>query len=106
MKWFNYILSIYLIIISCMPCTDQEPATSFSSVITANTHVDAQHPTHAEDACSPLCICTCCSGFTIQANTFHNFQTLTVGFKTEFPIYPQSNWLDLSFSIWQPPKLS
>ncbi len=106
MKWFNYILSIYLLVISCIPCMDEEPVYSFPSLTIASSHFEADTPIHAEDACSPLCICNCCSGVTLLPNTSEVLQTISIVFQEQFSIYKQINRLDLSYSIWQPPKLS
>lgn len=106
MKWFNYILSVYLLVLSCLPCADKEPIHSISASTFTASHSEPEPPIHAEDGCSPLCICTCCSGFTIQANSFAVQQNIINTFQSEIPSYKQINCLDLLFSIWQPPKLS
>jgi hypothetical protein len=106
MKWFNYILSLYLLVLSCIPCADEKPVHSFSASSFINAQTESEHPVHTDDACSPLCICTCCSGFTIQTNALTSIQTFPVAFQNKLPFYKQAHCQDLAYSIWQPPKLS
>ena len=85
---------------------DEEPVYSFPSVTIASLHSEADTPIHAEDACSPLCICNCCSGVTLLPHTSEVPQTISIVFQREYSTYKQVNRLDLFYSIWQPPKLS
>lgn len=106
MKWFSYILSVYLLVLSCLPCADQEPVHSLQAQTQVSADAHRHSPIHLEDSCTPLCICTCCSGFTLQTNNFTHFQHIQLTGRPEFRVYTPENWLDLSYSIWQPPKLS
>lgn len=113
MKWLNSILSIYIVILSCLPCTDgsvyeviDESYTQAIS-IEADSYAEHSHADGESDKCPPFCDCNCCGA---QVLTYSPYQIF------EFPlrfvliesknIYYKSNLLPSFFgSIWQPPQI-
>jgi hypothetical protein len=103
MKLFVILLSIYTVYLVSAPCVDDAfHAASKSSGQTTPNDRDS-HSDHA-DACSPFCICSCCSvPVTIAPGTFisqpfFSFQTTL--------LQESSNFISsFSVSFWQPPKL-
>lgn len=66
MKWFSFILSLYILSLALITCTDAQPV-QFSSenhdmVVATDSHAGHDHSTTsgAMDECSPLCTCHCC----------------------------------------------
>ena len=58
---------------------------------------------HSADSCSPLCMCQCCGGVTLA----HEF---LLGLKANYtlhqkPLYTENSISEISYSIWQPPKV-
>ncbi|WP_349318147.1 DUF6660 family protein [Chitinophaga sp. MM2321] len=103
MKWLVYILSVYIILLSCIPCNDASAAMLLKSTTIENTDTPSGHEAHA-DYCSPLCICSCCNtqittGAVILLN-YSGRQTM-IG----YPPLPLAPLPALSDNIWQPPQL-
>ncbi|WP_460893971.1 DUF6660 family protein [Rufibacter soli] len=104
MKWFAVLLSVFMIVMSCVPCADaaQGEDTLAQTNISSNQDSDAHSP--VTDLCSPLCICNCCAGFTLlTANLKTN--SLVVKITIQEPIYQEVAARTPTFSIWQPPRL-
>jgi hypothetical protein len=105
----HILLSIYLIILSCMPCADtKEDVHEYSFLEVENTkHEEHSHDQH-NDLCSPFCTCNCCSSqilvysdiqslfFPLQ---FEEIKMISSFYKTIFT----SNFYG---SIWQPPQIA
>jgi hypothetical protein len=103
-KWFPFILSLYILGLSCLPCGDNAVCAEDAATldITASGHDDHEHQA---DLCSPFCVCICCG------------MTFTPGYDkipvTEIPpvhqtiIPSHTNFFtpEVYINIWQPPKL-
>lgn len=103
MKLFVYILSLYILVLTAIPCIDKPDDHSLQkSVISSNT---AENHHHEIDHCSPFCTCNCCSSSKIQ-------QQIVIEFNfTEFLLARFSEKSPSSVSVppdsvWQPPRLS
>ncbi|WP_229250527.1 DUF6660 family protein [Emticicia aquatilis] len=109
MKAFSIILSIYLLVLSCLPCGDVEDCKVVDNEKIAFS--ETNHSTHQEDTetCSPFCICACCGTNIVLNFSFSplisviepNFlsEKVTVNF------YNTSFISDFYGNIWQPPKI-
>lgn len=115
MKWFNSILSIYIVILSCLPCTDGMAYNTIndnevykqSTISDTHTHTGHSHEDGDEDTCPPFCDCNCCGA---QVLTYLPF--LVYEFPLRFKkiqskiIFYKSNLSSTFFdSIWQPPQI-
>jgi len=103
MKFFAYILSLYVVILTIMPCIDVHQDTISQNIeLTNNTSDTHQNDT---DHCSPFCSCTCCASPVV----FQNY-TLQIAcypiVKEHFSEYNSSFNSTVHYSIWQPPKIS
>jgi len=104
MKYLTFILSIYTICLVSAPCVDEVlPCNILVSEQTDHQHSGA--PSDHSDACSPFCICSCCSvPVTIAQNAYicHPF------FAFQRSIIAGSSQFISSFTVnfWQPPKIS
>ncbi|SKD08753.1 hypothetical protein SAMN05660461_4630 [Chitinophaga ginsengisegetis] len=100
MKWLLYILSCYILLLSCIPCNDYQPANSSMAAQLTTSHDHETQP----DYCSPLCVCSCCN---VQATPG---VAVTVYFMAQriiidYPLLPVNPLPSLSDNIWQPPQL-
>ena len=104
MKAFACILSLYLLMLTVVPCNDVPTdsamqKTEFSQGTTAaDQHTDADH-------CSPFCACSCCvSVISYPAHTL----SFTCYFYKEIQLtgYRSAGISDKFSFIWQPPQLS
>ncbi|MFE7088835.1 DUF6660 family protein [Sphingobacterium spiritivorum] len=110
MRILAYILSIYFILLTLIPCQDNHSVLpnidQLSNEISAHRHID-QNGKHAhKDSCSPLCVCGCCS-IAVHLPDYIDFAFELL------PVHQDKSFAHhLSFyaneynSIWQPPKLS
>ena len=59
MKFFTFIMSFFLLYLSCLPCGDSKECNVKAPVeISANDN--HQQHNHESEACSPFCTCSCC----------------------------------------------
>ena len=109
MRLCSLFISLLILFLSCMPCTDKKTAEK------ADELVFSQHPSEehdhehgeANDFCSPFCTCACC-GASIMVLTV---PTVYPEKKVEFErakitsLYQSVFISSYNFSFWQPPKV-
>lgn len=103
MKLLSFIFSIYFFALAVMPCCDVKAEDDLCKTQIEHSHLDTGHENHQEDICSPLCMCHCCGGVTLQVGSEIN--TLKNNFAVEHLDLFQQFPADITYSIWQPPKL-
>ena len=107
MRFFAFMLSIVVLVLSCMPCADAVGGCigSHQTITASQAHNQANGFDPCNDNCSPFCSCSCCSGFTIT-----NYVVLAPGqfvatFKPDYNKYLFAEIPDISFPVWQPPQI-
>ena len=107
MKIFSYILSIYLVVLSCLPCADVEASNFTHNLSTIETNSDNHSHDQENDACSPFCICNCCgqSVLSYLPTVVFNFQTSIEEIETLNSFYKSISYSNFYGSIWQPPQI-
>lgn len=109
MKITTIILSLYLILLSCLPCADtkvKDVHVGSNLVVTvenSHSHTNEKH----SDLCPPFCSCNCCA---VQVLTFNPTLSYSFSKETELIILQISTYhsvLKSNFfgSIWQPPQI-
>lgn len=101
-KFLCFLLSLYTLSLSVMPCNDVHDGMA-SSVVTMQ-QAQEHHQTD-NDVCSPFCICSCCQGFmavTCLTDTVISLKESLLNFSG----YSEQFISSAFASIWQPPKLS
>lgn len=86
-----------------MTCCDVKLEDDLCKTQIEHSHFDSGHEDHKEDACSPLCMCHCCGGVTLQVESGSNL--VNNNFAVEHLNLLQQFPADLTYSIWQPPKI-
>jgi len=105
MKIFKLILSFYILTLSCFPCGDVRECNDSVELEISAASDHADH-THTSEACTPFCTCSCCA-----ASTFFQYPAAAVNppkvtfASLKFPGYEVSDLSEISFAIWQPPKI-
>ena len=105
-KVLTLLFSFYILALSCMPCSDKDDCNYVSA--DQSTFATTEHSDHDSDTenCSPFCMCACCG----QSCSFTHFQAdLSLNFPTiaqKVSVYKAIFSSEVSFSIWQPPKIS
>jgi hypothetical protein len=108
MKIVSFILSLFLLGATFIPCTDLAAVSTGQSLqqlevqLAQQDHEDAH--TNSFDLCTPFCSCHCC-------HTHVTYNEAALDLKVDnsstagYTLYP--NYLPISFfSIWQPPKIT
>jgi hypothetical protein len=107
MKYFWAIFSIYIFVLSTMPCGDEKNCNEFSETHTSIVSDNSQNNSHQEEDCSPFCICSCCGcqGFNVAP---FPIVIITFSQSDEKKVTPyQSQFLsNYIANIWQPPKIA
>ncbi|WP_051934152.1 DUF6660 family protein [Chryseobacterium sp. KCF3-3] len=107
MNLLRWILAIYFMALSLMPCEDtSHPLNSGDNKISLSIH--GVHSTEKGDICSPLCACSCCQ---ITVSAFKMDPLLEI--PEQIPAYFSKKILfhknDFAYQvydpIWQPPKI-
>ena len=105
MKFFGFIISFYLLGLSCLPCGDGndcnlKPAQAISAA------TDHEKHRHDFEHCTPFCTCSCCATSVVKTDisifTSGNLPLNSV----KNPALISSFFPQMSYAIWQPPKLS
>ncbi|WP_143310802.1 DUF6660 family protein [Chitinophaga vietnamensis] len=103
MKWFVYILSLYIVLLSCIPCNDADAAVSRSRsrIEQVSSHTDHQQQL---DFCSPLCVCSCCNVQVTPASAtlFLAICQQVISISCDLPVYALPC---TATDVWQPPQL-
>lgn len=102
MKLITFIVSLYFIVLSALPCVDIESGSLAHSEQGTHSH-DKDN-----DLCSPFCICNCCGHFTLNYAPAITFEIIQVPFEqitTQNSIYTSVFHSNFYGSIWQPPQL-
>jgi hypothetical protein len=84
MKWFAFILSLYALLLTVVPCNDAHALSQDKSayeLVDGSDHMNENHI----DTCSPFCACTCC-----QLMVEVNFTTIDLS--TQVTISEQYNF--------------
>lgn len=103
MKWLTVILSIWVLVLSVVPCCEVRQEDEPTEQTAAQSQKDYPDD-DCESPCSPFCSCQTCPGFIIPVSVG---LPVIVGqllplLRVEFrPLLPVS----VVLSIWQPPQL-
>lgn len=100
MKWLLYILSCYIVLLSCIPCNDYQAVNNGVAVQLSTSHDHETQP----DYCSPLCVCSCCN---VQATPAAAVAVYFIAQRVmiDYPVLPLNPLPSLPGAIWQPPQL-
>ncbi|WP_114790605.1 DUF6660 family protein [Niabella yanshanensis] len=109
MKLFTLVFSLYLMVVSLLPCSDARNECNSSSgqsqVEQASNH---NHQNDHNDICSPFCACTCCNiiaGFALQPIKAIDLKPGLTG-TLQYPVH-STFFISAYFgNIWQPPKIN
>ena len=105
MKIFAFIMAFTVIVLSVLPCMDESEFNNVKGT-TAIAKANSQQDHRDSDNCSPFCSCACCSA-SVTYHLFGYSYILKSQFQEKkYPAYKSSAYSGISFSIWQPPKLS
>ena len=101
MKFVFFLFGIYLLALSCMPCSDSTETSAGTEVTVSPA---GNHEEHSKEACTPFCVCSCCS-----VSVFYNQPVKITAAKpaihsTTYFIQQDNNIRTTQNAIWQPPR--
>lgn len=100
MKYLAVIFSVYVMVLTAMPCNDVHAANTNS--VSLELVKQNLNPANDIDLCSPFCFCNCCQTLA-QPASYNNFQLTLVVFDLTIPSLVQ-NEIESTISFWRPPK--
>lgn len=100
------ILTIYIIFLVTYPCSDDMTCQDeLKSGLQTLDIADHQHSDGEQDTCSPFCDCSCCHAQVKEPEYDCLELSLPAFALIQFP-FSESKLRSLTYSIWQPPRLS
>ncbi|TDD95945.1 DUF6660 family protein [Flavobacterium cellulosilyticum] len=108
MNIISSLFSIYLIVLSCLPCADLEANSAVHSSLEKSLIADNHSHEKSSDTCSPFCICNCCGcqGYTYNIIYTHIFFSTKTLIDKKTPEYKSILTSNFYGSIWQPPQIA
>ena len=103
MKFVAFILSIYILVLTAMPCADSPHANDLLKMELSGLKTDNNH--RDSNPCSPFCTCDCCITPVMQQDNSLHLDCTDYVYR-DYSEYSVSYISSLFASIWQPPKLS
>ena len=103
MKVLCFILSLYAILLSTVPCCADDNCNDEIKTEQSDNH--SQDDNDCQENCSPFLTCGTCTGFSFPTLAFSLTPT-AVALTTQLSIYNSSFSSEYLCSIWQPPKVS
>ncbi|OJU29406.1 MAG: hypothetical protein BGN92_03430 [Sphingobacteriales bacterium 41-5] len=104
MKIIAFIFSLYILLLSGMPCTDAQDCNlpTTTQVSATQSHDNHQHET---EHCPPLCHCSCCSVAVSKMPLLaFTYVKPTFVVKENFSFYKSHHLTGFLEAVWQPPK--
>jgi hypothetical protein len=107
-KTVNFILSIYLVVLACLPCADIEVNSAAHDSIAHQSEQDDHSHDKDSDFCAPFCTCNCCG---LQIASYFQITNIEIALvsiliETKQPVYKSIFASNYFGSIWQPPQIA
>lgn len=104
MRILSVICAIIVLALNMVPCADAHEHLVDQDVSISAASTNVEHNIPVDDACTPFCHCTCCAS-TIVAKISTALQTPFIIKSKVKTDYFEENSIEVSLSVWQPPKL-
>jgi hypothetical protein len=102
MKFLTFIMSIFILALSIVPCADVDASSlKEKSKIETPVSENTQH-NNMSDGCGPFCSCNCCVGFT-KPEIFQINPLITIILDITYP-YIEKKKSSNTYPPFQPPK--
>ncbi|PZR23787.1 MAG: hypothetical protein DI539_02105 [Flavobacterium psychrophilum] len=100
---FTILLTVYLLFLMAMPCSDEHESANEQNYISQSS----DNSTHADELCTPFCICSSCiASFVHQPSFEFDFIIPQSVYNNRTQSFYQSVKSSFFGSIWQPPKIA
>ena len=103
-KIIAFIFSLYILLLSGMPCTDAQDCNLPTTTQVSTTQNHGNHQ-HESEHCPPLCHCSCCSVAVSKMPllTISYLKPATIS-KQKTSFYQSHHLTGFLEAVWQPPK--
>ena len=107
MRLTAFLLSILVLLLSCLPCADAVACGSAQGESFAHfTSSNQQHTPHSDDCCSPFCQCACCASLAMPQQAAFDFpEAIAIHSDVTFASYLPEPVREMVRPVWQPPRL-
>ena len=103
MKLFHILLSVYILALSSLSCTDADISHAGKNV--SEISIAQPSDSHEDESCSPFCICACCGSVAVHFSEKAPVKHQGFNFNKYF-LSQESDVIDISSPVWQPPKIA
>ena len=100
MRIVAFILSLYVLVLTAIPCVDKPEDTALQKCVLSSKTADHQQEI---DHCSPFCTCNCCASPKIQQEADVVFTSLEVQYDYFTAATPRLTSSHFT-AVWQPPQ--
>lgn len=108
MNLLRWILAIYFMALSLMPCEDVSHPLSGSNDQKVALSIQGNHSMEKGDICSPLCACSCCQ-MTVSAFRMDSLleipEQVPAYFSKKISFHKNDFAYQVYDHVWQPPKI-
>ncbi|WP_374757833.1 DUF6660 family protein [Telluribacter humicola] len=105
MKQLSVLSALFLLLLSCFPCTDSQAASAVRDTLRVELSHDHQNHGQEADLCPPFCQCNCCGGFALFFQLATSIPPRLRPINTVSDIYVRTSAVSPSFAFWHPPRL-
>ena len=98
MKWIPFILCIYILALSIIPCTDGTTDACKEKI----EHHD--HSEDEDDGCTPFCVCSCC-GSLFTFSDIVSYFSFNSKISEKIDSYSSHYFSSYLEEIWHPPTI-
>jgi hypothetical protein len=102
MKIFAAILSLYILVLTVIPCIDEPEGNNIAKIELSQKSTEQQQSIN--DHCSPFCTCDCCVSPVIYLDYIVETENFLF-FHKIYPVYQIKYNSSHYTSIWQPPRI-
>lgn len=107
MRYFAFILSLYITALSLVPCTDGMPQNFNQSDIEITTTEHDHNHSDLQDDCTPFCTCACCGMIMTVPSESDGDASFPISNHTAIrSLYTFDYFFDFKEGIWHPPTFS
>lgn len=106
MKLFAFIISFYMLGLSCLPCGDRSECNMQAPTTVISSTTDHESHKHNTEHCTPFCTCSCCAS-SVSSHPVAEIQVAySIPVSNNYPLQRSSYYPEMAYAIWQPPKIS
>ena len=105
MKIFAFLLSLFFMALTVVPCSDAAKGLGEKVCLAENVHLEQGQDQHA-DLCTPFCVCNCC-GMSMTVMLLKKLlpEKIALLIKDTLPEKNYNYAVLHTVGIWQPPKI-